>query len=273
MKKDYTLAAENSPSQETDFIQEFWSEKWSHVTNLPTHDTITVREEFKVMQPFLQELSGASKILDGGCGLGEWTVFFASKGFDAVGMDISATTIARLNAALPACRFVQGDIRDTALPDSSVDLYFSWGTFEHFETGPGDCINEAYRILKPGALLFVSVPYQNWRHILREASPWHQWNEAFSDAIDVSLARFRFYQWRFTPADLRQELEMRGFQVLDIKPIHKREGWRRTLSWDFGLASESWTFKLAARLFPPFIPTKLISHMLIAVAKKASHQG
>jgi SAM-dependent methyltransferase len=121
-----------------------------------------------------------------------------------------------------------GDIRSTGFPDATFDAYFSWGVFEHFESGLQDCVREAFRIVKPGGLLFVSVPLDNLRH-----------------AILGSLARprqaedrLRFYQWRLTRAELARELGIGGFEVLDVQPINKRQGVLRSLHHEFGLPYE-----------------------------------
>lgn len=78
----------------------------------------------------------------------------------------------------------------------------------------------------------------------------------------------RFYQWRFTKADLRQELEMRGFVVEKFIPIHKDEGWRRALVWDVHLRQGTRIFAVAERFLCRLLPGSLISHMIMAVASK-----
>ena len=53
------------------------------------------------MHSVLSQLPRGSLILDGGCGMGEWTVFLAQQGFDVTGLDISEATIARLGTWFP----------------------------------------------------------------------------------------------------------------------------------------------------------------------------
>ena len=267
MKKDFVPVDEAMPSAEIDFVEDFWTQRWEKQAEWPPVESVANREEYKLMLPSLERLPRESRILDGGCGLGEWTVFLTQQGFNLVGLDISERTIRRLQQNFPRCKFLCGDIRATEFKEASFDAYLSWGTFEHFENGPGDCINEAYRVLKPGGLLFVSVPFQNWRHILREASRRYHWYEAF-DLTPGMPSSMRFYQWRFTKADLRQELEMRGFIVERIMPIHKDEGLRRALVWDLHLRQGTRLSNLAERLLRPLVPAGLVSHMIIAVARK-----
>jgi SAM-dependent methyltransferase len=267
MKKDYTIAEKDYPADEIAFVEDFWTRRWESPAAVPEPGSVASREEYAIMAPLLAGLPRGSRILDGGCGLGEWTVFLTDRGFQVVGMDISELTIARLQALFPGYQFARGDIRATELASASFDAYFSWGTFEHFENGPGDCIDEAYRVLRPGGLLWVTVPFQNWRHLLREASPRYRWNQAY-DLKPGYPWPLRFYQWRFTQADLRQELEMRGFTVLELIPIHRDQGLQRTLVWDVGLTQGTRGFRLAERLLRRLIPARLVAHMLMAVCRK-----
>jgi SAM-dependent methyltransferase len=267
MKKDYVPADKALGATEIDFVEDFWTQRWESQAAFPPAEAVARREEYRIMLPYLEGLPRGSRILDGGCGLGEWTVFLADQGFEAVGLDISERTIGRLQQNFPQGKFLRRDIRATELEDASFDAYFSWGTFEHFENGPGDCVKEAYRLLKPGGLLFVSVPYQNWRHILRECSPRYRWYEAF-DFTPGTPGPMRFYQWRFTQADIRQELEIQGFLVRKFIAIHKDEGWRRTLVWNFHLRPGTRSFALAERLLGRLMPAPLIAHMLMVVASK-----
>jgi SAM-dependent methyltransferase len=269
MKKDFVPADKDMLAAEIDFVEDFWTQRWESQAALPAPETVTLREEYKIMLPYLKGLPRGCRILDGGCGMGEWTVFLATQGFNTVGVDISERTIRRLQQNFLRGKFLRGDIRATGLEDASFDAYFSWGTFEHFETGLGECINEAYRVLKPGGLLFISVPFQNWRHILREMSPRYRWCEAF-DITPGTRCSMRFYQWRFTKADLRQELEMRGFVVEKFMPIHKGEGWRRALVWDVHLRQGTRIFALADRFLGRLLPAPLIAHMIVAVARKSN---
>src|SRR5262249_17010217 len=129
------------------------------------------------MKPYLDRLPKGSRLLDGGCGTGEWTLYFQQKGFDVCGLDISRTTVEKLKSYFPDSRFVVGDIRKTDFPDNTFDAYYSWGAFEHFEIGLGPCLDEAYRVLKPGGWLFISVPLHNGRLVRKERKPLSVWDE------------------------------------------------------------------------------------------------
>lgn len=267
MRKDYIAAAEPA-DHETEFVEKYWTAVWEREGGPQGQlDRIPRRDEYRAMAPYMAQLPKGARVLDGGCGLGDWTLYFARQGFSVAGLDLSRQTVEQLQARFPEAEFVDGDIRRTSFPDASFDAYFSWGVFEHFESGLQDCVREAFRVVKPGGLLFVSVPLDNLRH-----------------AILGSLARprpaghkLRFYQWRLTRAELARELGIGGFEVLEVLPINKRQGVLRSLHHEFGLPYEWLLTKGLSVLLAPLIPGSLIAHMVIAVARKprneAQHAG
>ncbi len=58
-------------------------------------------------------------------------------------------------------QFVQCDVRALGLPAESVDIVYSMSVVEHIEGADGDrlALREMLRVLRPGGLLVVTVPY------------------------------------------------------------------------------------------------------------------
>lgn len=269
MRKDYIPVDDATfAADETAFVEQFWTKNWQVHGGGMAVSGLAQREEYAIMRPFLSRLAPGARILDGGCGLGEWTVFLGQQGFDTVGLDLSSETVRILNTRFPDRTFIQGDIRDTGLPAGSFAACYAWGTFEHFENGLGDCLNEVHRVLAPGGLLFMTVPYQNWRHILRDARSLASWDSGF-DREQGYRQRHRFYQWRFTRAELRRELELRGYRTHLITPTSKDTGVGRWLQWDLPvLRKGTRAFAIARRIASRLLPASYISHMLMAVAER-----
>ncbi len=273
MRKDYMpIRAEQTGLDEMGLVEQRWTAIWQQTEEAPARLAARVkeREEYHLMAPYLtQILAAGGRILDGGCGLGEWTIFLSQQGYDVYGVDISRQTIDQLTARFPQHHFAYADIRYLDFPDGFFDAYFSWGVFEHFEEGLNKCITEAWRVLRLEGYLFVSVPFQNWRHILRDARPVHLWDDkAHYDPKRGYTLSMRFYQWRLTAPELERELAMRGFRVLRVRPIHLQEGLHRALSLDLHLTPGSRTYAVAERLLRRIMPADWLCHMLIAVAEK-----
>jgi len=261
VRKDYITTSDYQAQGQTEFIKQYWEKIWRELGGPQRGDSkIFRREECRIMDPYLRLLPKNARLLDGGCGLGEWTVHFSMRGYSVLGMDIASDTIEKLKELFPDVDFVVGDIRNTGLESKLFDCIFSWGVFEHFEEGMQPCIREAYRLLKPCGLLFISVPYDNLRHALRSIRDHKQ--------ADFSDKKFRFYQWRFTRKELRTELCLGGFDVLSIKHICKLEGLLRCLHHEFRLHYSWFLTKGFGFILQPFVPGWLISHMILGVAQK-----
>jgi len=117
---------------------------------------------------FLEFLSKKDKILDAGCGFGKWVIFLHRLGYDIVGIDNNKLAVSKLKEFDDSLKIEAGDILNINYPDNYFNAYISMGVIEHFEEGPQAALNEAYRIVKPGGLIFVSVPAENiLRRIVR----------------------------------------------------------------------------------------------------------
>lgn len=269
MRKDYiSIDSVSNALDEAGFVEHFWTEQWRDRGSPPDVSAVAGREEYRLMRPYLERIRPGSRILDGGCGLGEWTVYLSQRGFDVTGLDISEQTVGRLQVWFPNSHFSAGDLRRTSFADGFFDAYLSWGTFEHFESGLGEWLVEARRIVKPGEWLFVSVPYQNWRLLVRDLRPLERWDESF-DPNTGYRAPQRFYQWRLTQPELRRELELHGFRVHSLTPIAKLTGAGRMLQWDPPIVTRSSrSYGVACRALAAALPARFLSHMILAVAER-----
>jgi len=224
------------------------------------------REETRLMMKYLEGMGKGARILDGGCGLGLWTLLLKEKGFEPYGLDISKETIERLNKTFPNNYFETADIRKTSFENQFFDAYFSWGTFEHFENGLGDCFKEANRILKKGGILFLTIPYQNSRHLKKDAKGLDQWDENFNKEKGYG-SEMVFYQWRLTKPELHHELELFGFKPMEITPVHKKQGIIRHMA-SKGVTEDHQFYKLYKSFYNKKYSADEVGHMLFVAARK-----
>ena len=104
------------------------------------------------------EMKPGMKILEPGCGRGEFLRVFKSLGMDAVGLDRSEETrdlLAEDSIELETC-----DVEaPTGLPfpNDSFDVIYNKSFMEHLRY-PDIFLNEAFRVLKPGGMILCLIP-------------------------------------------------------------------------------------------------------------------
>ncbi len=96
------------------------------------------------------------RVLDLGCGLGNYVIWLAQKGFDVVGVDGSPTAIkiAKKNAKKKKvkCKFLAADLTGK-WPDvgTGFDFVYDWGLLHHIMPEYRDrYVRDVHRVLKPG---------------------------------------------------------------------------------------------------------------------------
>ena len=107
-------------------------------------------------------LPKGSKILDLGCGRGEFLRGFIRCGLNGYGVDQS--TIAK--SICPEAEILQSDLENEPLPynDNTFDIVFSKSVLEHFYF-PEKLVIEIYRIVKPNGLVITMVP--DWESVYK----------------------------------------------------------------------------------------------------------
>ena len=256
MLKDYCIPKNDSGSEE-EFVGEFWDERWAEAV-----DDLAARRAKMLRHPYYPLLKDAvahragGRVLDCGCGMGEWTVQLAEEGVDVVGIDIAARRIELLAQRFGETRFRRGSFLETGFPAESFDVVFNWGGAEHFEAGLQLAFSEAWRVLKPGGYFLASTPAHNLRHMLKGFR---------TPAPENCAANRRFYQYRFTRAELHAELAAAGFAVERILFLDAHEGARRWLAeWLPAGPVRNGLATVAGHLLPAW----MFGHMIFGVGRK-----
>lgn len=142
------------------------------------------RKEGKV-EPEIPELekllkrSGASKILDLGCGAGRHTIYFARRGFEVYGFDASRTAIERAKELLKSenlnADLMVWDMTKT-LPyeDAFFDAVLALRVIHHtYVKNIRKVAQEISRVLKKGGYLFLQVPaFSREQTLMRKQEGW-----------------------------------------------------------------------------------------------------
>jgi SAM-dependent methyltransferase len=162
----------------------------------------------------LANLPKVGLIVDAGCGVARWPIYLRRRGYRVFGLEWSHDACVIAKATDPGLGVARADVRNAPLADASVDAVLSLGVVEHDEAGPMAALREARRILKPGGLLVLAVPYNNpVRRLL------------VNPALNYMNRRRRraswklgFAEYRFSRREVRRFLEHCGFDVLSMHP-------------------------------------------------------
>ena len=162
------------------------------------------------------------RVLDCGCGAGEYVRALLGRGADAYGVEFDAQKIAdgQAQGGELAARIGVGDLEALAFPDASFDVALLNEVLEHV---PDDAaaLAEVRRVLRPGGRLILLSPTRLypfethgvfWRGTRRRVPhtlpgiPW----------IPLRLGSRLFDYWarNYWPWELRALVERAGFQVI-----------------------------------------------------------
>jgi SAM-dependent methyltransferase len=221
---------------ETGASPNFWEDMWSD-------GAFEARLRFcdvDPLRPLFQRYSRRGAwMLEGGCGAGQYVSYYSALDLKVVGLDFARDSLRRLRdrQALKVCA---GDVSALPFQSESFDLYYSGGVVEHFEGGAHEALIEARRVLRPGGVLLISVPYHS---PLRRLLAWtrrHEWKRvtASTAAEEKASDGLRFFQYCYTPSEFSTMLAAAGLQVT------ARQGY--SILW--GLYDIPWLHRLGARL-------------------------
>ncbi len=184
----------------------------------------------------VKPFAAGADILEIGSGTGWFTVHARREGYGAVGVEISWELVefarARAAAAGIDATFHVARAESLPLPDASFDVAYANSVLEHV-SGWEAAIREAWRVLRPGGLLFVGTTNRLYPVSTEIDFPLYQWlpfplrrsiaiRKRGADVMENGFA------WNhFTPMALRRALRRAGFAtVLDVFDLVRPEDLR-----------------------------------------------
>jgi SAM-dependent methyltransferase len=214
-----------------------WDNMWSSRTI--EHELQATEMEKAPRASFLHYIPKSAKIIDGGCGFGKWVIYLNERGYNIIGVDNNEISIQKLKEYDSSLQVQLGDILNLNYPDNFFDVYISMGVVEHFEDGPIAALNEAYRVLKPNGLIFLSTPTVNiirkiiiqpiqnfinrlhgkFKKIMSYISVSDDPNEFFQlDRKGKGKKYYHFMEYRFSIKELQNYLKQSNFEVFMTIP-------------------------------------------------------
>lgn len=171
---------------------------------------------------FPRHLPKSGKILEAGCGLGQYVIALRQRGYDAEGVDYAADTIRFLNERFPDQPFRVADVTAMDVPDGYYHGYISLGVMEHLPEGPQLFLKECHRILANDGVACISVPYLNL--LRRFKARLGLYRRPGSESLP-------FYQYVYSAKEFTQLLKQHGFEVIARYQYGGYKGVKDELSW------------------------------------------
>ena len=195
----------------------YWSDHWQNIS-IDELAAWTMKEDilsstFPLSKAFRKYLPIGGKIIEAGCGLGQWVKVLRARGYDIEGVDFSRETIEKIEERDPMLPVHVGDVLDLSYPDDCFSGYISLGVVEHFEEGPKKALEEAYRVLEDKGILLISVPYFNPVRKLKSGIGYYR-----------GMKEGAFYQYAFTKQEFIRMLEHLDFTVVSTVPYDTVKG-------------------------------------------------
>lgn len=181
-----------------------WDERW-FTANIAAEYRLADRGNLGVYRhSFLQYLSKEGLIVEAGCGTGRYVRALERAGFHVIGMDWAEDTMKRAKSIWTDAPFSIADVSCFPLPVNSVSAVISLGVIEHF-LEPWDFLSDSVRILQPGGILYLVVPYIN---ALRK------WRAGRGKYLQRESAE-GFYQYLLSDEEIQSALDHLGIEVIE----------------------------------------------------------
>jgi len=242
---------------------EFWDEQWSslHVTKRieSTRNPIITGKTNKY-------LPKGSRVLEGGCGQGQYVYLLEKSGFLTIGVDFAKKTVKKINKLYPSLDIRFGDIKNMDFDNGFFDGYWSFGVIEHFYDGYDDIVIEMCRVLRPQGYLFMTVPTMSpLRKYLSQKGKYPLWDDENQD-ID------KFYQFALDANKIVIDFENAGFKLCEMRPYGGLKGFKDEVTFLKPLLQPIFDnqniFVKSIKVFLDFVLQPIAAHTTLFVFQK-----
>lgn len=196
----------------------------------------------------LSKVKKLGRVLDVGCGYGDFLRVLQNGGVRVYGVDVSSHAIKRIKSKVNG-KFYILNIANKKLPfkDNYYDGVAILDVLEHIKSSEL-ILREALRVLKPGGLIFVTTPnHQGFlRKLLLPIFP--------DDPTHVNILNYKQWYDEFQRVGYKR-IEIWGCLMHAFPPLPVIRRWMRVLS-------------LPIRMEPIFIPFKYLCGQLYIFARK-----
>lgn len=159
--------------------------------------------------PFLDSKSTQLRLLDVGCGTGDFLHSAAQHGWQVEGVEISNIAAYQASELLGKDCIHVGTINTAALPANTYDVVTSYHVIEHL-LDPISMLQHIYEVLRPGGIIFLETPNINSLGAKIRGKKWSQ-------IIPPEHINY------FNPSSVKSALERAGFSNIRAYTIRPQK--------------------------------------------------
>jgi SAM-dependent methyltransferase len=239
----------------------YWYEYWKarltsdYYTSAEKCD-LTTDELGKII---LKAMSPGGLHLEAGCGAGYWVAALRHYELMIEGIEYSPKLVDLVHSVNPQLPIRQGNALHIDCPDNYYDTYLSIGVVEHRIEGPEPFLSEAYRVLKPGGKILISVPY--FGPIRRLKSHLSLYERKRPD--------LPFFQYGFTRKEFTNFLQSAGFSIEEILVLYTHRLLLEEVALYWWASNQSWS--RFVRKWAELLLRNKEGHMLLVVGQKPAN--
>jgi SAM-dependent methyltransferase len=205
MKKDQWQADTRYKS-----TQQAWEAIWDQASVDMEMEAMTYDRAQRTLHTYAAYLPDDALILEAGSGLSAAMITLRQMGHKVIGLDYALNALLLSREYDPTLPVLAGDVHALPHPDNSLGGYLSFGVLEHFEHGMQPALAEAYRVLNPGGVLVLTIPYPNFIH---RFVTWRRQRQGVSPLNDD-----QFYESTYTRTALADNVTQAGFEIVHLSP-------------------------------------------------------
>lgn len=187
-----------------------WETIWDGASMAVELEAVQSARAQETINAYLPYLSKDDVHLEAGSGLSAVVITLRQMGYDVHGLDYAVNALIESQRFDPNLPLTAGDIHALPYPDNTFGSYLSFGVLEHFEHGMQPALKEAHRILQPGGVVVLTIPYPNLVYKLVQFKRRMSGTGALTDD--------EFYESTYTRDMLIDNLTQAGFDVVTTQP-------------------------------------------------------